>query len=160
MRGIRHPRRMAVDHKHRRIYWAEPGTRGIRAMELDKPGPIQFIVATGDGAAGVAVDPEAGKINWTDCENATTANGRVRRANSDRSNIENLVANVVHPCSIGTDSKRGRIYWTSSKAELKDGKGKIRSPNLDGTNVKDVITGIDTAGLAFDIACGKEARNG
>ena len=123
-------------------------------MDLDKPGPIQLIVATGDGAAGVSVDPEVGKIYWTDCENATTANGRVRRANLDGSNIEDLVANVVHPCSIAIDSKRGRIYWTSFKGRP-DGKGKIQSANIDGTNVKDVVTGIDTAGLALDVANGK-----
>src|SRR5687767_12467327 len=43
-RGIRDPRGMAVDAKRRRIYWTELGARGIRALELDTRGPIEFIV--------------------------------------------------------------------------------------------------------------------
>jgi hypothetical protein len=145
---------MTVDVKHRRIYWTEPGARGIRAFDLDKSQPIEFIVATGDSAAGVAVDPDAEKIYWTDCENQTVTSGRVRRANFDGSQIEDLVTNVVHPCSIAIDAKHGRVYWTSFKGRP-DGIGKIQSANLNGTMVKDVVVGIDTAGLALDIAAGK-----
>lgn len=153
--GLEEPRGMALDLVNQRLYWADPGARAIRAANMDGSGPIQTVVAAGDGTAGVALDIPGGKLYWTDSDNIGTPNGRIRRANLDGSDPENLVTGRAHPAGIDLDLVRGKVYWTELQTSF-NGHGSIWCANLDGSNVETILTGIDGAnGLALDAIHGK-----
>ncbi|OGF54154.1 MAG: hypothetical protein A2Z21_07220 [Candidatus Fraserbacteria bacterium RBG_16_55_9] len=50
---------------------------------------------------------------------------------------------------IALDLAQGKLYWAESFG------GKIRRANLNGTDVEDILTGLDgPAGLELDLAAG------
>ena len=157
--GLQHPRGMAVDIANGRMYWMEPGILKIRSANLDGSN-ITDVVATDDSAAGLALDPHGHKIYWTDQNGVAINSGqktaRIRRANLDGSNVEDLVTqNLTQPVGIALDLLRGKIYWTNLERSF-DGLGEIQRCNLDGSGVENVATGIDEAnGLAIDVLHGK-----
>ena len=157
--GLSHPRGITLDVGNDRMYWMEPGVLKIRSAKLDGSSPTD-VVATNDGAAWLALDPNESKMYWTDSDgsaiNSGQITGRIRRANLDGTNIENLVTqNLVHPVGIALDLLHGKIYWTNLEHNF-DGTGEIQRSNLDGTNVENILTGIDEANsLTIDAIGGK-----
>ena len=99
-------------------------------------------------------------VYWSD---GTT----IRRASLDSSNVTDLVTGVNDPKGIALDIAGGKIYWTEDiywiESEEPDpwGEkswpvGKIRCADLNGSNVTDLVTGVDDPkGIALDIAGGK-----
>jgi low density lipoprotein receptor-related protein 5/6 len=154
--GLQHPRGMAVAGD--RLYWMELGAPYLRSARFDGS-DVTNHVAIGDHSGAVAVDVPRGKIYWTTADGAAVNSGqktgRVRRANLDGSNIEDLVGALVHPVGIALDRVHGKVYWTDLERNF-DGLGEIQRCNLDGSNVEVVITGVDEAnGLAIDVTNAK-----
>jgi hypothetical protein len=157
--GLEEPRGMALDLATKRMYWADPGARAIQASNMDGSGPIQNVVATGDGSGGIALDVPNGKMYWTDSDafqiNHGGLSGQIHRANLDGSSPENLVTGLVQPAGIALDPSHGKVYWTELDRKS-DGMGSIQRANLDGSSVETILTGIDEAnGLALDPIHGK-----
>jgi DNA-binding beta-propeller fold protein YncE len=100
-----------------------------------------------DGGAGVAVDSLGGKVYWTDSASSHVAPGRIRRANLDGSQREDLVSVGLRlPTGIAIDTKHAKIYWTETFHD------KIMRANLDGSEVQDIVIGIDAAhSIAVDM---------
>ena len=97
------------------------------------------------GQAG-ALPALAQKVYWTD-RNAD----RIRRANVDGSQVEDLVASVVaSPRAIALDTAASKMYWADA------GTRKIQRADLDGANVEDLVTqGLVTpSGIALDLNAG------
>ena len=91
-------------------------------------------------------------IFWTD-----SSPGKIRRANLDGSNIEDLVTlqrRNNSPEGIALDVAGGKMYWTVSHFHS---GSKIQRANLDGSNVEDLVTqGLRyPEGIALDVAGGK-----
>lgn len=60
-----------------------------------------------------------------------------------------MTSGLEDPSSIALDLIHGKMYWTDG------GTGKIQRGDLDGSNVEDVVVGVDRPwGIALDLGCG------
>ena len=73
---------------------------------------------------------------------------RIRRANLDGTNIQEVVTGVDEPEDIAIDVSEGMIYWTEA------GDRRIQRANLDGSDAHVIVPDLDGAprGIALDIA--------
>lgn len=97
--------------------------------QLHMPGGTSTaLVADVSGKAGVglAYDAGAGKIYFSDFEEAE--DGKIWRMNEDGSDLEELASGIVDPYSIALNLGEGKIYWA-------DDDGHISSANLDGSDL-------------------------
>lgn len=85
-------------------------------------------------------------IYWTD-----SGTCKIQCANSDGSEVVDLITESGRPFGIAIDADAGKMYWSSM-----DNK-KIRRANLDGSGVEDIITSslIHPRGIALDVVGGK-----
>ena len=132
-----------------RIYWTEPGT--IRRADLDGSN-IKSVIDGGGSPEGIALDPAAGKLYWTEW----VGTGKIQRSDLDGSNLETLVTGVGHPRGIALDLEGEKIYFTTDKwfwdrrnSHVKI--GKIWRANLDGSDAQ-VLLARDISGPNMDIA--------
>ena len=146
--GLREPEDIDLDLSEGKIYWTDTVTNKIQRANLDGSN-IEDLVTEGlSHPLGLTLDVAGGKIYWTNTSFWPWGGpgvDKIRRANLDGTNVEDLVttgfAAVAH--GIVLDVSAGKMYWT-------DG-GKIRRANLDGSNVEDAITGIGATGIAIGI---------
>jgi len=128
------------------IYWGtESGA--VRFANVDGSGSTTLFA--GEGApCGVALDPAAGKIYWTNFNS-----GDVRAANLDGSGTASTLFADGRLCGIAVDHAAGKIYWANFDAST------IRVANLDGTGVAATLfaepPGSGPSGLVIDRAAGK-----
>ena len=89
--------------------------------------------------------------NRTDIYWADEEADKIRRADLDGSNIEDLVsAEVMKPKALALDLTSGKMYWADEEVK------KIQRSNLDGSNIEDLVSGVwKPRGLLLDIAGGK-----
>ena len=84
------------------------------------------------------------------------SDGGLLRAINDGTNLQTLVTFATGGCfqiKIALDVEGGKMYWTDSGVR---GAGKIQRANLDGSNIKDIITGLPFPyGIALDVAARK-----
>ena len=116
---------------------------------------------TGTGlTAGVPVTEEGRELHlsiyWTnykwDIDAQRSTNSRIRQANLDGSNVQDLVTQGLgSPAGLALDVVGGKMYWTDWDTE------KIQRANLDGSNVEDLVTqGLENPwDIALDVAGGK-----
>ena len=69
------------------------------------------------------------KIYWTD-----QGTRRIRRAELDGTEVEDLVTGLGNPVGLAMDVGEGKIYWTDASED------KIQRANLDGSEVEDLVT--------------------
>jgi len=128
------------------IYWGtESGA--VRFANVDGSGSTTLFA--GEGApCGVALDPAAGKIYWTNFNS-----GEVRAANLDGAGTAATLFAEGRLCGIAVDHASGKIYWANFDAST------IRVANLDGTGVAATLfaepLGSGPSGLVIDHAAGK-----
>ena len=79
------------------------------------------------------------------------SDGGILRATNDGINLQILVATGgCFQRHIALDVTSGKMYWTDNQAK------KIQRANLDGSNIEDIISGLNyPKGLALDVAGGK-----
>ena len=102
---------------------------------------IEDLITVGlDIPRGLALDPSAGRLYWTD--NGT---GRIQRADLDGSGIEEIIATGLEiPRALVLDAAGGKLYWADS------GSDRIQRANLDGSGIEDLVTGLSSPrGLAL-----------
>ncbi len=103
-----------------------------------------------DVAAPVIPEVAMSKMYWTE---SGTGWGKIRRANLDGSEIEDLITGLAEPRGLGLDLAGGKIYWTERDSS------RIRRANLDGSEIEDLVTKFtrikEPYGLALDVAGGK-----
>lgn len=83
-----------------------------------------------------------GKIYWTDAQRNPKI-GKIRSANLDGSNLQDVVTELQHPVAIALDMFRRKVYWAD------EGTRKIQQANLNGRHVRELLTGL---GYPWDIA--------
>ncbi len=95
-----------------------------------------------------------GKLYWA----AATVRGKPfcgavlrvsREVSTSRSRSEELAVFNARPLAIAIDTTKGKLYWTNSH-------GNIQRANLDGSNIQNLITGLDSPKhIAVDTVQGK-----
>ena len=88
----------------------------------------------------------AQKMYWTD-----HANGVIRRANLDGSEVELLVNTIHGSWGIALDLKNGKIYWTIGNPTY----DSIWRSNLDGSDVEDFWEALIPFDIELDVQAGK-----
>jgi DNA-binding beta-propeller fold protein YncE len=158
------PMGLAIDTAAGKIYWSNYGILGgagtgtsIGVAKLDGS-DAHVIPITGapvNGPHGVAIDPAARKIYWTNHDN-NTGNSWIGYANLDGSNggiLNTGSATVEGPRGLAIDPAGGKIYWANWNGNT------ISFARLDGGGGADLATGTATVhnpeGVAVDMAHGR-----
>ena len=106
------------------IYWAsESGFVGVG--NLDGSGTASTLFGSEGGPCGVAIDPAADKIYWTNF-----SSGTVRVANLDGTGTASTLTNASsegNPCGVAIDPATNKIYWANFN------QNTISFANLDNT---------------------------
>ena len=127
----------------------------IEQANLDGSSPL--VIVTGlDAVSGIGVDPEGGKIYWSDY-----VADKIQRANLDGTNVQNLVTKyptdppadplpppvLGAPWALAVDTDQGKVYWTDTVLD------RMMRANLDGTNVETVLPSL--SGSERSLAIGR-----
>jgi hypothetical protein len=129
--GVTHtPKQIHLDKKNGKLYWSD--REGMRVMRANLDGSqVETLVETGRGnedrrdetrwCVGITIDPELGKIYWTQKGPTKGGLGSLRRANIDipkgesstnRSDIEVLFDQLPEPIDLEFDLENRVLYWT------------------------------------------------
>ena len=143
--GLDRPLSLALDVAGGKMYWTDWGTEKIQCANLDGSNVKDLVTQGLEGPIGLALDVAGGKMYWTD-----TDTEKIQRANLDGSNVKDLIiTGLDFPNILALDVAGGKMYWTHTdwnSATQEHTNGKIQRANLDGSNVEDVITGLDIPG--------------
>ena len=128
------PKQLHLEKKSSKLYWCD--REGMRVMRANLDGSnIETLVDTSNGDArpgtdqrngaqlcvGITVDPDRGKIYWTQKGPANAGKGRIFRAKIDipkdetaanRSDIEVLFDGLPEPIDLELDLANRVLYWT------------------------------------------------
>jgi DNA-binding beta-propeller fold protein YncE len=124
------PKQLQIELKSQKLYWCD--REGMRVMLCNPDGlAIEMLVETGRTEAdrrdqtrwcvGIALDPESGKVYWTQKGGDNAGEGRIFRAGIDipagetaatRTDIELLFANLPEPIDLDLDPTDRMLYRT------------------------------------------------
>jgi hypothetical protein len=125
------PKQLHLEKKAGKLYWCD--REGMRVMRANLDGSdIETLVDSSKGDArpgtdetkvcvGITVDPDHGKIYWTQKGPANAGKGRIFRAKIDipkgeiapnRTDIETLFEGLPEPIDLELDLKNRFLYWT------------------------------------------------
>jgi hypothetical protein len=121
---------------------------GSGGGDLSTPG------VTVDFPNGLAIDPAAGKLYWSNYGASEIAFARLDGTAADT--LDTTGATVAGPIGVAIDPARGRIYWAnntglSNKISFANLDGSGGGGNLDTTGV----TNNSAWGIALDVASGR-----
>ena len=143
---------IALDVDEGKIYWAGSWSGKIQRADLDGQNVEVLFDPIAREPHGIALYLD--KIYWTDW-----MKGTIQRADLDGQNIEVLIAGLKRPMDIALLAG-DKIYWTEEAGRMLDIRrygagletGKIQQADLDGANVKVVLTDLSNLGdIALDI---------
>ena len=106
--------------------------------EKDDAQSIADLVTSAQGLnmpGSIALDMAAGKMYWTN-----DGAGRIRRANLDGSNIENVAVGLADPVGIALDLDAGYLYW-ADRDEGSIYRGNLR--NINDFAPATLVSGLD-----------------
>jgi Low-density lipoprotein receptor repeat class B len=125
------PKQLHLEKESGKLYWCD--REGMRVMRCNLDGSkIETLVDSSGGDArpgpdqtkwcvGITVDPERGKIYWTQKGPTKAGKGRIFRANieipkgetpANRSDIEVLFDKLPEPIDLELDLENRVLYWT------------------------------------------------
>ena len=107
----------------------------IRAVKTDKS-DARWVTSGLNNPLGVAVDSANRHIYWTE-----PSDGTIKRANLDGTQIEVVASGLVNPRGVAVDAQNQKLYWTAT--EEGGNIGLVQCANLDGTDLRTVIGGMD-----------------
>jgi 3-hydroxyacyl-CoA dehydrogenase/sugar lactone lactonase YvrE len=171
------PKQVILDKKGAKLYWSD--REGMRVMRANLDGSkIETLVETGhddsdrrdarNWCVGIAVDPECGKIYWTQKGSDNAGQGRIFRADleipkgqsaANRKDIEVFFDGLPEPIDLDLDLDNRMIYWTD-RGNPPRGNTVSRAP-MDGQSrnskeqeilINDLMEGI---GLSLDLKGGR-----
>jgi hypothetical protein len=125
------PKQLHLEKKSRKLYWCD--REGMRVMRCNLDGSkVETLVDSSKGDArpgpdatkwcvGITVDPEIGKIYWTQKGPTKGGSGRIFRTNveipkgetaASRSDLEVLFDKLPEPIDLEIDLESRVLYWT------------------------------------------------
>ncbi len=133
---------ISIDMAAGKIYLIDWGT--IHRSSLDGSN-FEMLVNIGDFIWSIALDTAAGKMYLGQ------GHGKIMRADLDGTNIETIITNPDYAAEtndnanygvagIALDVEGGKIYW--AEHGLEDGDGKIKCANLNGSDIKTLVSGL------------------
>ncbi len=127
----------------RYVYWIDESDQAIKRGDIESL-VVEEVVAVSDTPRGLAVDEAGSKVYWT------TAEGKIRRANLDGTEVETVTEGL---CGIGSitdivlDIEKNKIYWGNDS----DCQVMLRRANLDGSEVENLLYGLfPPSSIVFD----------
>ncbi|WP_165313236.1 TetR/AcrR family transcriptional regulator [Rothia halotolerans] len=158
------------DPESGRIYWCDREGCGVYRCEADGSGLTPLVLTAGTGPSpaeeqcvGVAVDPAAGFLYWTQKGPSKGGRGRIMRAGLElpegeapeaRDDVEVLWQGLPEPIDLELDPASGAIYWTDRGAEPEGNtlnRAPIPAPGAPGEDPEILADGFEEAiGLALD----------
>jgi DNA-binding beta-propeller fold protein YncE len=168
------PKQIQLEEKSRKLYWCD--REGMRVMRANLDGSnIETLVDTSQGdsrpgpdaskwCVGVAVDPDGGKVYWTQKGPDNAGTGRLCRAGidvptgqsaSNRADIEVLYDGLPEPIDLDLDPNKRVMYWTD-RGDAPRGNTVNRAPMDSGANGRPgpeiVVTHLmEGIGIALDL---------
>jgi sugar lactone lactonase YvrE len=166
------PKQIQIDKRGGKLYWCD--REGMRVMRANLDGSkIETLVQTGSSAAdrsdatrwcvGIALDPQRGRIYWTQKGPDNAGKGRILSAGAEvpsgedaarRSDIEVLYDGLPEPIDLEIDRARRILYWTDrgdpplgntvNRAPLDAGREGRAAPEIVFRNLMEGI------GIAID----------
>ena len=149
--GLYFPEHIALDVIAGKVYWTQGLLKHkICCANLDGT-DVQDLISGLNSPRSITLNVQEGKMYWT--EGASETKGRrfgerwiegtphtakIRRANLDGTEIQDVITTGDYPYGIALDLVNGKIYWT----EYNLNSGRIRCANLDGTNAQDLVDGL------------------
>ncbi len=112
------------------IYWTEDGTT-IRRVNISGQKNTRDVAANLDTVGGLAVG--SGNVYWT--EQTGASSGTINGAELDGTQFATLATLQSAPMGIAVDTTGSKLYWTNSR-------GRVQSGNLNGSGIKNVVTGL------------------
>ena len=139
--------RIYLDVSGGKIYWLSREQDKIQRADLDGADVEDIITGLSDDPLDLAVDVSGGKVYWT----YRYGQIYIRRADLDGANVEDLLTRTerAEPTAIDLDVSAGKMYWRVGRT------GKIQRANLDGTKIKDIVSGVGYGDIALDVSGGK-----
>ncbi len=129
-----------------KMYWVDFGRDTIWRADLDGTGVEALVTAGLSIPFAIALDTAGGKMYWAD-----KGTHKIQRANLDGTAVQDLLTDaqgIDNPNGIALHVASGTMYWTESS----EGKGRIKSANLDGSNVQTLFAGLDDPrSIALDL---------
>jgi len=124
------PKQLKLDSVNQKLYWSD--REGMRVMRSNTDGTnIETLIITGQSdserkdasrwCVGIAVDPQGGKLYWTQKGGDNAGKGTIKRANlampqgataATRKDIEVLFSNLPEPIDLDIDFDTRLLYWT------------------------------------------------
>ena len=152
---------IALDVDRGKIYWTDPGSRTIQRADLNGENREVLFDPIVREPHGIALYSD--KMYWTD-----VVKGTIQQSDLNGENIEVLVTGLNRPKGIAL-LDGDKIYWadagtgeywgyleTGRRVWVQPETGKIQAANWDGSNVKDVLTGLSyLEDIALDAIRGK-----
>ncbi|WP_393085811.1 3-hydroxyacyl-CoA dehydrogenase [Streptomyces sp. LN704] len=174
--GTHTPKQLHLEAVGRKLYWGD--REGMRVMRCDLDGTnIETLVRTGRTdsdrrdetrwCVGVAVDPGAGHLYWSQKGPSDAGLGKILRAGIDlpagesadnRSDVEVLLQGLPEPIDLQLDLTERTLYWTdrgdpprgnSVNRTPMDPPGGRREPEILWTHLMEGI------GIALDLDDGR-----
>ncbi|MCG9134420.1 leucine-rich repeat domain-containing protein [Candidatus Poribacteria bacterium] len=139
--------RIYLDVSGGKIYWLSQEQNKIQRADLDGADVEDIITGLSDDPLDLAVDVSGGKVYWT----YRYGQIYIRRADLDGANVEDLITRTerAEPTDIDLDVSAGKMYWRVGRT------GKIQRANLDGTKIKNIVSGVGYGDIALDVSGGK-----
>ena len=137
------PRDLAVDSINGKLYWSNKSAAALHRCNLDGTGDEAIVNEA--YPEGLALDVAGGKIYWADY---TYSEPRIRRANLDGTDVEDLAACTAGCVLVGLalDLPAGKVYWTERMDQ------EIKRANMAGGGVETVLHCYDGIGHPWGIA--------
>ncbi len=141
---------LTVDAAGGKLYWTEKTgerTGRIRRANLDGSN-VQLVKDLTSAPLYLALDTANGKLYLINAWN------KIQRMNRNGSGFQpNLITDLQAPIGLTVDAAGGKVYWIEQTGER---AGRIRSANLDGSNVQ-LVKNLTSAsrGFAADTTNGK-----
>ena len=149
--GLNGPDFIELDLGAGMMFYTNDGQDRVQRANFDGSGVANVVTGT-ELPIGIALNPLARKVYWTDLDDGT-----VKRADMDglNSNVEPIITGLTRPFDIVIDLVAGKIYWTDAGVPSTP-DGLILCAGLDGQNQAVVSTGWqDPYGITLDHSTNK-----
>ncbi len=137
-------RGLFIDELNGYIYYTDNDDDKIIRKDLDGNNPVDLVSTGSSTFLYLVVDVAGGKMYWSDTE---SGKDHISRANLDGTGQEVIYTAASDNINgIALDFVNNKLYWTQQVAN------NIRKSDFDGTNVENVITGLNNPyGIALDV---------
>jgi hypothetical protein len=123
-----------LDIKGGRVVSANPDGSDVKVLLTERR----------SGPDGIAIDPDAGHIFWTNMGKVKLDDGSIERSDIDGTGLTTVIpaGGTFTPKQLKIDQKHGKLYWADREGM------RIMRANLDGSHIETLV----------ETAIGDEAR--